>query len=254
MKYTPRVIINYIVFSFLFMSISIVFGRGALIGTENKITNIANMTSALEDVQPPVFIIDPGHGGEDGGAEGSGVLEKELNLQISKSLYDICTIFGYKADLTRNKDTLLYDHFGDLSNYRGKKKTYDLRNRIRIAEESGSELYIGIHMNKFPKEQYRGLQVYYSGNTESSKDAAILIQSYAKKYIMPENNREIKKATNAIYILNRIKIPAVLIECGFLSNPDECAALKTPEYRLKLASVIFASSSEYKANTIEKQT
>ena len=168
MKYTPRVIINYIVFSFLFMSISIVFGRAALIGKENKITSIANMTSALEDAPPPVFIIDPGHGGEDGGAEGSGVLEKELNLQISKSLYDICTIFGYKADLTRNKDTLLYDHFGDLSNYRGKKKTYDLRNRIRIAEESGADLYIGIHMNKFPKEQYRGLQVYYSGNAESS--------------------------------------------------------------------------------------
>jgi N-acetylmuramoyl-L-alanine amidase len=106
-------------------------------------------------------------------------------------------------------------------------------------------------MNKFPKESSKGLQVYYSPNTDESAQSARIIQSYAKKYLDPANERETKQATSAIYILNRITVPAVLVECGFLSNPEERALLETAEYRQKVAAVLFASTAEY-LNEIKK--
>lgn len=233
-----RLVLNYTVYAFLFTSVAVLIGRFA---QESLVTPA--VVSA--EVVSPQVVIDPGHGGEDGGAVVGDTLEKELNLEISECLYDMYTLFGIRAELTRTEDIMLYDRYGELTDYRGRKKTYDLRSRLRIAEESGADLYVGIHMNKFPLESSRGLQVYYSPNTEESGRAAALVQSYSKKYIDPENRRETKKATDAIYILKRIRIPAVLEECGFLSNEAERELLKTHAYRLKLAAVIFASTGEH---------
>lgn len=241
MKHSPRIIVNYVIFAFLFTVSSMLVGKSAIKLSEKHKTDPVSQ----EIVTIPQVVIDPGHGGEDGGASRGDVLEKNLNLEISLTLSDIFTLFGYDSLLTRTNDTLLYDYYNDLEDYTGKKKTYDLRNRLRIAEESGAELFIGIHMNKFPKEQYKGLQVYYSPNTDASRNAASIIQSYAKKFIAPDNKREIKCANQSIFILKRIKIPAVLVECGFLSNADEFSLLTTREYRNKLAMSIFASSAEY---------
>jgi len=241
MKKSTKLIAGYLVFTFLFASTAFVIVR-----TSNQIfkRNSSNAVSHEIDSIPQI-VIDSGHGGEDGGASNGDYLEKHLNLDISLTLSDLFTLFGYDAILTRRDDSLLYDYFNDLEDYTGKKKTYDLKNRLRIAEESGAEIYIGVHMNKFPKEQYKGLQVYYSPNTKESETAAQIIQSYAKKYLMPENNREIKCANQSIYILKRITIPAVLVECGFLSNPEELALLSTREYRNKVALSVFSSSTEF---------
>lgn len=241
MKHSPRIIVNYVIFAFLFTVSSMFVGKSAITLSEKYKTD----TVSQAIITTPQVVIDPGHGGEDGGASSGDILEKNLNLDISLTLSDIFSLFGYDTVLTRTEDTLLYDYFDDLEDYTGKKKTYDLRNRLRIAEESGAELFVGIHMNKFPKEQYKGLQVYYSPNTDESRIAASMIQSYAKKFIMPDNNREIKCANQSIYILKRIKIPAVLVECGFLSNPEELSLLTTKEYRNRLAVSIFASGAEY---------
>ncbi len=243
MKYLPRLLFNYTVYAFLFMGAAVLIGRAAFDHTA------VTPTAELAETIPPQVIIDPGHGGEDGGAEVGDTVEKERNLQISQCLSDLYTLFGIRSEMTRTEDKMLYDHFDDLEDYRGKKKSYDLRSRLRIAEESGASLYVGIHMNKFPKSQYKGLQVYYSPNTDESAQTATLTQAYAKKYLDPTNDREIKKATNAIYILKRITIPAVLVECGFLSNDDERALLDTPEYRLKVATVLFASTGESLSRT-----
>lgn len=234
-------------FAFLFTGASLLVGKSALSFASLYIAepSDAELSAAAAEAPPPSLIIDPGHGGEDGGASSGDILEKDLNLAISENLCDLCAIFGYDVRMTRTEDTLLYDYFDDLEDYRGRKKTYDLRNRLRIAEESEAELFVGIHMNKFPQEQYKGLQVYYSPNTDESREAAGMIQSYAKKYLSPDNNREIKKATQAIYILNRIKTPAVLVECGFLSNPEELALLSSSEYRMQVSASIFASAAEY---------
>ncbi|MGN1346543.1 MAG: N-acetylmuramoyl-L-alanine amidase [Eubacteriales bacterium] len=241
MKYIPRLVLNYTVYAFLFMGAAVLIGRAAFPGD----AGYTAPTAGVPETEPPQIMIDPGHGGEDGGASVGDTLEKDLNLEISFCLSDLYSLFGIRSEMTRTEDTMLYDRFDDLEDYRGKKKTYDLRSRLRMAEESGAVLYVGVHMNKFPQEKYKGLQVYYSPNTDESTRAARMIQSYAKKYLDPTNDRETKKATNAIYILKRIKIPAVLVECGFLSNNEERALLETPEYRLKVAAVLFASTGEY---------
>ena len=241
MKYSKRIVTGYIAFAILFASSAAILGYSAIRISENYSADPVSVTQELT----PDAVIDPGHGGEDGGASSGDFLEKHINLDIALTLSDIFTLFGYDVMMTRTEDKLLYDYYDDLEDYTGKKKTYDLKNRLRIAEESGAALFIGIHQNQFPKEQYKGLQVYYSPNTNASETAAALIQSYAKKYLMPDNEREIKRANQSIYILKRITLPAVLVECGFMSNQNELQLLSTKEYRNRLAAVIFASSAEY---------
>ena len=193
----------------------------------------------------PVFILDPGHGGEDGGAVAEdGTMEKDLNLEISLTMGELADFLGYPTVLTRHKDEMLYDRYDDLIDYDGKKKTYDLRNRLRYAEESGGAVFCSIHMNKFPSPSCKGLQVYYGPEAEASKSCAAVLQSFARTFLDAGNKREIKKADSSIYLLHRIRMPAVLVECGFLSNPEECALLNTSAYRRKTAAVLITALAE----------
>ena len=189
-------------------------------------------------------VIDPGHGGEDGGSSCGEVLEKDLNLAEAKDVRDILRLMGVPVSMTREEDKAVYDLYGDLDDYSGKKKIYDLKNRVRFATEAGG-IYLGIHMNKFPEERYRGLQVYYSGNDEESERLASAIQKDAAERLQPWNKRETKRATSAIFVLDRLRVPAVLVECGFLSNPEDLSELTDPAYRARLAAVISYSVAKY---------
>ncbi|MGN1409533.1 MAG: N-acetylmuramoyl-L-alanine amidase [Eubacteriales bacterium] len=242
MKQTPRIVLNYVIFAFLFMGASVIIGKTA---HDSIVAQTSSVNAEIDEDTHYTFVLDAGHGGEDGGASAGDVLEKDLNLRITENIADLCTVFGVSTRLTRTDDRLLYDYYDDLEDYKGKKKTYDLRNRLKIAEESPPDLFVSIHMNKFTQPQYRGLQVYFSPNTDESEEAAAMVQSYVKKYLTPENERQTKRATQAIYILKKIKTPAILVECGFLSNADELALLQTQQYREKTAAVIFASCMEY---------
>ncbi len=191
-------------------------------------------------------VIDAGHGGEDGGTSGSdGTVEKDVNLKIALIVRDILASNGVGVVMTREDDRLLYDAYGDLSDYAGKKKVYDLRNRLRIAEEHPGAALVSIHMNAFSGKQYSGLQVYYSPNDAESARLAGLVQSTVRSYIQPDNDRETKRAGSSIYLLNRIKSPAVLIECGFLSNAEECGKLNDPAYCQALALAISSAIMEF---------
>ena len=139
----------------------------------------------------------------------------------------------------------MYDRYNDLEDYTGKKKVYDLKNRLRLAEEHENSIYVGIHMNKFPLEKYSGLQVYYSPNNELSYQIATDVQSTVQESLQAQNKRSIKRADSSIFILHKAKIPAVLIECGFLSNQNELALLKDESYRLSLALNLFSALSGY---------
>ena len=186
------------------------------------------------------IVIDAGHGGEDGGTVGvNGVLEKELNLLTSKDLYTLFKFAGYDVLMTRTEDEMLYDKTSD---YVGKKKILDLAARLRIIEETNPDLFLSIHMNSFPQEKYSGLTVYFSKNTSESANVASLIQNDIKEHLQPENDRETKAADKNIYLLDRASCPAILIECGFLSNREECKALCDPEYRKRLSLIIFSSA------------
>ena len=118
------------------------------------------------------------------------------------------------------------------------KKADDLKARVRIAEECENAVFVSIHMNKFPKEQYSGLQVYYSSNNTKSKEIAQSVQNMAKLTLQPENNREVKSAGDSIYILKNTDIPAILVECGFISNQTECIRLCNEEYQNRLCEAI----------------
>ncbi len=196
------------------------------------------------EVGGAVFVIDPGHGGEDGGSSSGEVLEKDLNLEVSRDVFYLCELFGVPAKITREDDRALYDLYGELEDYSGKKKAYDLKSRVRFAKEEG-DVYVGIHMNKFPVAKYRGLQVYYSPNDAASEEFAQMIQASAREHIDPENDREIKRAGSSIYVLDRLEIPAVLVECGFISCPEELALLLDPGYRLKVAGCVVSAAMNF---------
>lgn len=231
--------------SLYLLAASLMMGCALGIGWFTGILPVKIMVPASAVEERPVFLLDPGHGGEDGGALAADeTMEKTLNLEIACRMGEIADLLGYRTMLTRTDDTMLYDRYGDLEEYGGKKKTYDLRNRLRLSEESGCALFCSIHMNKFPDTSCRGLQVYYSPNAPESRSYAALLQSYGRTFLDPANARETKKATSAIYLLHRIQSPAVLVECGFLSNPEECARLKDRQYQLQLASVLTAALAE----------
>ncbi|MBQ3177392.1 MAG: N-acetylmuramoyl-L-alanine amidase [Clostridia bacterium] len=223
----------------------LMLGASAGLGIFSGVLPLKQTVPASVRTETAVFVLDPGHGGEDGGAVAEdGTPEKNLNLEIALRMGEIADLLGYPTVLTRTDDTMLYDRYGDLEEYGGKKKTYDLRNRLRFAEESGCALFCSIHMNKFPDVSCSGLQVYYSPNAAESSSYAALLQSYARTFLDAGNTREIKKATSSIYLLHRIRLPAVLVECGFLSNPEEREKLQEKHYQLQLASVLTAALAE----------
>lgn len=204
-------------------------------------TNLSRSTSVA--VEPKrIIVVDPGHGGEDGGAVGiNGVLEKELNLLISDDLCELFCFAGYEVIPTRTEDIMLYDRN---VNYNGRKKVLDLAARLEIANSAIPDLFVGIHMNAFPQQKYSGLTVYYSDHTPISCQTAEALRHDVISLLQPQNNRETKSGKN-IYLLDRATYPAILVECGFLSNPEECELLSTEEYRQKLTFVIFSSLTSF---------
>jgi N-acetylmuramoyl-L-alanine amidase len=234
-----KYIISYVLFAVL-IALLLIF----LSGIFNKLTSRKDDLSAIvKNSDGITYVIDAGHGGEDGGAVADdGTLEKELNLEMSKALCLIFELNGNDVRMTRETDTLLYNHYNDLENYKGKKKVYDLKNRVRIAEEYENPVFISIHMNKFPDPKYGGMQIYYSKNDERSHILADNVQKNYETYIKNANKRTIKAADSSIYVLNNLSCPAMLVECGFLSNPNDVVNLKTEEYRRSLCLVIATSA------------
>ena len=179
------------------------------------------------------FVIDPGHGGIDGGAVGvSGSLEKDINLSLSIVMRDIMEVLGYDAVLTREEDVLLGE------GTTGHMKLEDLRYRVEYVKQYENPLFVSIHMNKFPEEYCHGLTVYYSGNDTESEVLGRSVRDEVVKQLQKDNERPMKKATSALYVLHRATVPAILIECGFLSNRDEEQKLLDENYKKKLAMTI----------------
>ena len=182
------------------------------------------------------IILDAGHGGEDGGASSAdGLLEKDLNLALVLTMRDILEANGIHVILTRDNDTLLYDRN---VNFEGRKKKLDADARLKIAKKTENPVFVSIHMNTYPLSSCKGVQVWYSGNNEASKEIAMSVRNVTQELFQPENDREIKPSGNNVYILRHIECPAILIECGFLSSPDEVKLLSNESYRQQLALVL----------------
>ena len=198
--------------------------------------------------EPSVIILDPGHGGEDPGAIGGDtVYEKDLNLSICRYMRDELLANGYAVVMTRDEDKMLYT---DSENIKGIRKISDLKNRVKLFNSYGNAVVISIHMNSFSDSKYSGFQVYYSVNNDNSKALADTVQNLIKETLQPNNNRKTKPGNN-LFVLDKIYSPAVLIECGFLSNLEECEKLCNEEYRKKLAFIICTATEKYIENTLE---
>ncbi|MCL2035070.1 MAG: N-acetylmuramoyl-L-alanine amidase [Oscillospiraceae bacterium] len=189
----------------------------------------------------PIIVIDPGHGGMDGGAvDRSGeILEKDINLKISLMLRDFFVLNGFDVIMTRTTDMSIHDE--GITSVR-KQKTSDLNNRLKIASADPNTIFISIHQNKFTDRRSKGTQIFYSPNNPASEQYAKILQDHFASMLQPENQRKTKKAGKNLFLMHQAKCPAVLVECGFLSNSAEAELLTDDEYQSKIAFVIFTST------------
>lgn len=194
--------------------------------------------------QNVTVVIDAGHGGEDGGAVANGIIEKDINLSISRKLAALLSASGYKVREIRKTDVMVNTE-GETTRER---KVSDMKNRLAVFNENEGNIVISIHQNKFPQEKYNGTQVFYSTNNDNSAVLAESIRESVVSLIQPENERETKPAGKEIYLLHNAEIPAVIVECGFLSNYNEAKLLETEKYQQKIAFAIFAGFSEFYNN------
>ncbi|MBQ5793785.1 MAG: N-acetylmuramoyl-L-alanine amidase [Clostridia bacterium] len=198
---------------------------------------------------PRTVIIDAGHGGEDGGAVGvTGLVEKDLNLDLAKRLCALLEADGVRVIMTRTEDVLLYDRGAD---YEGRKKVLDLAARQAIGDANPDAIFVSLHANTFPEQIYHGLQVWYSPNSEKSAALAEAVRVEVVSTLQPDNHRQCKPGGSNIFLLHKLQIPAVLVECGFLSNPAECSDLEDPAYRDRLAHALCKGICAYYEDDVQ---
>ena len=189
---------------------------------------------------PPRIILDAGHGGEDGGTSApNGKPESAYNLEITLRLRDMLSLLGYPARMIRTEDVSVYTEGDTIA----RKKVSDLRNRVKAVNAVPNGILVSIHQNFYGDSRYRGAQVFYGGG-EESKTLAALLQERLLLGLDPSNNRKIKRG-EGIYLLDKTQGTRVLVECGFLSNPQEAAALADGAYQKRIAAVLAAALAEY---------
>lgn len=216
-----------------------------VIGTFLAVTYLGSMaTSAVAEMIPVerqgTIVIDAGHGGIDGGATScSGVLESALNLEIAGRLNDLFHLLGFKTLMIRTTDCSIHTQGETIA----AKKVSDLRQRVKIVNEQEDALLISIHQNTFSDSRYSGAQVFYGPKGEGA-DLADSLQTRFVQTINPGSSRQAKKA-DGIYLMQHIDCTGILVECGFLSNPEEEAKLRQSPYQKALCCVIVSEVANF---------
>ena len=222
MKYFRRFWLLYLVTALVFCAMAI--------GGNDVVSTIAE---AIPLERRYVFVIDAGHGGEDGGAVScSGVKESGINLDIALRLNDMLHLLGAETVMIRKADVSVYTSGNSI----GARKASDLRERVRIVNSMENSILISIHQNYFTQSQYSGAQMFYNDQAGAMELAKSLQDSFLST-INRGSNRQ-SKEVDGIYLLENIQRPGILVECGFLSNPQEEALLRTGEYQKKICCVI----------------
>ncbi len=193
-----------------------------------------NIADVFEDnIDSPTVIVDAGHGGEDGGTcSEDGVLEKDINLSISLYLTEILRCYGYNVIMTRSNDEQIGDN--SLPTIR-QRKVSDVRKRLELTKLYPDSLFVSIHQNHYSSSRYSGAQVFYSPKSPVSKLLAETVQNSIVGLIQKDNERKTKEIGTNVYLLYNCENPAVMVECGFLSNTDESKLLATTDYQKKIA-------------------
>lgn len=195
-----------------------------------------------EGFRRPSVIVDAGHGGIDGGGVSiNGVPEKGINLSISLALSDMLTLFGYDVTLTRTEDVMICDE--GTEGLRAQKLS-DMENRLEMFNTSDS-VCVSIHQNRYTDEQYSGAQMFYYRENAGSAQLAEALRARICANLQPENERETKPVDDELYLLCNCENPAVMAECGFISNAAEAALLESDEYQLQMAFSIMCGINDY---------
>lgn len=199
-------------------------------------------TFSADGFTSPTLVLDAGHGGEDGGAVSlTGVAESGLNLSIVLKLDQILGFYGQAPVVLRTEDVSLHDPDADTLR---EKKVSDLHNRVDAVESQENAVLLSVHQNIFTDQKYHGAQVFYAPTT-GSQEWAVFTQELLRTALDPENSRQAKPIPDSVYLMNHISCPAVLIECGFLSNPAEEALLRSEVYQTKLAAAMASAWLQY---------
>ena len=223
-----------VVCSFLLICLSFL---PTLLKTNNVIS------ASVDSDRKKLVIVDAGHGGFDGGAVApDGTVEKEINLQIATTLSEILALNGYNVIMTRTTDTGTEDDFTKPIQTR---KVSDLKNRLALMNKYSDAIFVSIHLNKFTASSAKGSQVFYSKNEPDSYTLGDSIQGNIRTLLQPENERVIKQGTKSTYLLYNAQIPAVIVECGFLSNAQDLNKLKNENYRNQMAFAVFCGINDF---------
>ncbi|MDD5796825.1 MAG: N-acetylmuramoyl-L-alanine amidase [Oscillospiraceae bacterium] len=228
----------YYVFSFILLVVFVIL-------IVSVYSNLSQAVSGIDSNETKsVIIIDAGHGGEDGGAVADKIVEKDINLAISKKLADIFISNGFEVITTRNDD----DSVETEGNTTRERKVSDMKHRLETFNSDENNIVVSIHQNKFTENKYNGTQIFYSTNNPQSAVLAESIKNSVVSLIQPDNQRQCKKAGNEIYLLYNSKVPSVIVECGFISNREEAQKLSDENYQKQMAWAIFLGVLDFTNN------
>ncbi len=226
-------ITRFLILVIIIFSIVLVVNSSNVIYVESK---------SITVIDKPTIVIDAGHGGEDGGAVTTdNTLEKDLNLEISLILSDMLKSSGFDVILTRDTDISLFESGNSIR----ERKISDTYNRLSIYDSSENNIIVSIHQNKFEESKYSGTQIFYGTQNKNSALLANSIKNSVVGMMQPTNTRENKEATNDVFLLSKTKNPAVIVECGFLSNENELKLLKSSEYQKEISFAIMCGILDY---------
>lgn len=222
-----------------FIVIMLIISVMSFCGNRKRENTIQTVSLPISD---KIIVLDAGHGLPDQGAESaSGVSEASINLVITQKVQSLLEQSGCNVILTRSDENGIYNLE---SNSIREKKVTDIKNRVKIGNESSADAFISIHLNKIPQSQYYGWQTFFKSNNIESEELAKSLQEELNSSIQKENKREALKITGK-YIIEHVEIPIAIIECGFLSNPEEERLLQQDEYQNKLAWGIYNGIMDY---------
>ena len=216
--------------------IMVLFGFGAIYHQKETVQTL--QTQSLS-IQMPTLILDPGHGGEDGGAVAQdGTIESDINLSIALCAADIARFLDWNVCMTRSEDISIHDE--DAVTLR-QKKASDLKNRVEFCNETANGVLISFHQNSLPgSPNVHGAQAFYN-EAAGSRELAEAVQNALNETVNSGSPKTAKSIGESSYLMKNADCPSVLIECSFLSNPSDVRLVNTPEYRMQLAGIIIAA-------------
>lgn len=231
---------NKVMIALIITAIALLVYISVMSKAPDKATIAVNSTNVEKAKKENItVVIDAGHGGIDPGKVGiNGAFEKEVNLEIALKLESLLKEQGINVVLTRKDDNGLYAENDN------NKKVKDMKKRLSIIEEAQPVIAVSIHQNSYPQQSVKGVQVFYYKSSVKSKEAACIMQEQLENTLKPEKSR-MAKENESYYLLKKTSVPTLIVECGFMSNPDEAAKLITDDYQMRVSWAIYMGIMQY---------